>query len=69
MAKGLPQFDKQIVDPKFAVQVVAVERFVNSSHLVVSHDSYCLQMQGKDILIRAFDFIVIAEEYNYLYLT
>lgn len=38
----LPLFDKQIVDPNFAVQVVAVERFVNNSHLAASHDSYCL---------------------------
>lgn len=39
----LPLFDKQIVDPKFGVQwVVAVARFVNSSHLTASHDSYYL---------------------------
>lgn len=45
----LPLFDKQIVDPNFDVQrVVAVARFVNSSHLAASHDSYYLKwLQSK----------------------
>lgn len=35
--------DKQFVDPKFDVQVVAVARSVNNSHLSAPHDNYYLQ--------------------------
>lgn len=38
----LPLFDKQFVDPKFDVQVVAVARFVSNSHSGASHYNYYL---------------------------